>query len=246
MTVVGEEIKACCAAAYSSAAARFLLGDSFHPGGAELTSRLIAALEVGRGDTVVDVACGPGTSSEQLARETGCSVVGVDLVIPDRTPHPLVRFAQGDAEALPLADGSVDGAICECALCTFPDKATATRELARVLRPGARAAIADVTAEPSRLPAELRGLEAWIACLGDARPSGELVELLERAGLEVELVEPHDDALGALLERVETRLRLAASVLGDGIGGAEELLGAARSAVDDGALGYVLLVARRP
>ncbi len=39
-----EELKACCASAYSGAAASFLLGDSFHPGGAALTSRLARAL----------------------------------------------------------------------------------------------------------------------------------------------------------------------------------------------------------
>ena len=49
MTLAAEEIKACCAAAYSSPAARFLLGDSFHPGGAALTSRLARALQVGPG-----------------------------------------------------------------------------------------------------------------------------------------------------------------------------------------------------
>ena len=66
MTLAPEEAKACCAAAYSSAAARFLLGDSSHPGGAELTSRLIRALRVGPGATGVDVASGPGTSALQL------------------------------------------------------------------------------------------------------------------------------------------------------------------------------------
>jgi hypothetical protein len=47
VTLAAEEIKACCAAAYSSAAARLLLGDSFYPGGAELTSRLVRSFRVG-------------------------------------------------------------------------------------------------------------------------------------------------------------------------------------------------------
>lgn len=63
MTLAPEHVKSCCVSAYSVAAARWLLGDSFHPGGAELTERLARALRVGPGKLVVDVASGPGTSA---------------------------------------------------------------------------------------------------------------------------------------------------------------------------------------
>ena len=55
-----------------------------------------------------------------------------------------VRFL-GDAERLPLPDNTFDALVCECAFCTFPDKATAAAEFARVLRPGGRVGITDVT-----------------------------------------------------------------------------------------------------
>ena len=246
MTLPAGELKACCAAAYSSAAARFLLGDSFHPGGAALTSRLARALEVGPGDLVLDVACGPGTSALQLARETGCQVVGVDLAPPPNpADDPRVRFLRGDAEALPLAGASVDGALCECALCTFPDQPAAARELARVLRPGARLALSDLTARAHEFPDSLTSLEAWVACLAGARPLDETAALLEQAGFGVEQTEAHDHALAALLDRVEARLQ-AASMLGvDGVGRGRELLGAARAALESGLLGYGVLIARR-
>ena len=79
MTFAPDEVKACCASVYGSAAERWLLGESFHPGGSALTSRLIEALGVGPGATIVDAASGPGTSALQAAREAGCDVVGVDL-----------------------------------------------------------------------------------------------------------------------------------------------------------------------
>ena len=41
-----EAVKGCCASAYASEAARWLLGEHFHPGGAALTSQLARALEV--------------------------------------------------------------------------------------------------------------------------------------------------------------------------------------------------------
>jgi arsenite methyltransferase len=247
MTVAAGDIKACCSAVYSSAAARLLLGDSFHPGGRELTSRLVRALEVGPDDLVVDVACGPGTSAVQLARETGCAVIGVDLV-PPGTPAAdrRVRFVRGDAEALPLPDSSVDGALCECALCTFPDKAAAAREFMRVLRPGARLALSDLTARHNELPESLRSLPAWVACVGDARPLDEIAALLEQVGLVVEQTEAHDDSLASLLERIEARLQVAAMLAADRVVAGRELLREARRALDRGLLGYGVVIALRP
>ena len=260
MSLAPEEVKSCCATAYSSAAARWLLGDSFHPGGAELTSRMGRALCVGERDLVVDVASGPGTSALQVARETGCDVVGVDLAAESVAAATRaaatcglaarVRFVQGDAEALPLADAAADGALCECALCTFPDKATAVGELARVLRPGARVAISDITAVKDELPPQLTSLQAWVACIADARPLDEIASLLEEGGLVVETTERHDDALGAMLHRVDARLKaarlLSPVLLGDRLGGARELVTAAQDALARGVLGYAVVVARRP
>ncbi|MEX2045777.1 MAG: methyltransferase type 11, partial [Chloroflexota bacterium] len=74
---VAHEIKCRCASAYSSDTARFLLGDSFHPGGAQLTDRLLAALDLGPSATVLDVACGPGTTTTAIARRS--RAIGIDL-----------------------------------------------------------------------------------------------------------------------------------------------------------------------
>lgn len=215
---------------------------------------------VGSGDLVVDVASGPGTSALQVARETGCDVIGVDLATESVEAATLaaakaglaerVRFLRGDAESLPLADGTVDGAICECALCTFPDKPAAAREFARVLKPGARVAISDITASPSELPPELTSLQAWVACIADARPLDEIASLLEGGGLVVETTERHDDELGLMLDRVDARLRtarlLGVGLFGDGLENGRALVAAAQGALAEGLLGYAVVVARRP
>jgi len=259
MTLAPEEVKSCCASAYASPAARWLLGDSFHPGGAELTARLGGALGVGTGNVIVDVASGPGTSAAQLALQTGCDVIGVDLApasVAAATRRAAkaglsdgVRFLEGDAEALPLDDESADGVLCECALCTFPDKPTAVSEIARVLRPGARVALSDITAVPDELPPPLTSLHAWVACIADARPLDQLATLLEDGGLVVEATERDDRALAAMLDDIDTRLR-AARLLGLGLFGeriatGRKLVRAAKHALAQGLLGYAIVIARR-
>lgn len=258
--VAAGEIKACCAAAYASPAARYLLGDAFHPGGAELTAELGRSLRLRAGAVVVDVGSGPGTSAVQLAGATGCRVVGVELApesvveakraARDAGVAECVDFLEGDAEALPLSDASVDGVLSECSLCTFPDKQTAAREFARVLRPGGRFALSDMTAVRERLPAELRSLSAWAACIGGAERLEQLVRLLSEAGLAVEGAEQRDDALAKLLERIEARLRAASMLPVPGLDGqverALELVAAARAALAQGFLGYAVILGRRP
>lgn len=149
------EVKACCAAAYSRDAVALVLGASYHPGGLALTRRLASALGVRPGWRVVDVASGPGTTARLLAAEYAVTVDGVELgesavagarsAADEAGLSSRIRFHRGDAERLPLPDAIADAVICECALCMFPDKAAAAAEFARVLRPGGRAGITDVT-----------------------------------------------------------------------------------------------------
>ncbi|HET8628915.1 MAG TPA: methyltransferase domain-containing protein [Thermomicrobiales bacterium] len=258
------EIKTCCAALYASDWARLLLGESFHPGGVPLTLRLGALLGLGSGARVLDVAAGRGTSALALAGRYGCAVVGVDFAsgnarearaaaaragLADRA-----HFAVADAERLPFADASFDALVCECAFCTFPDKRAAAREFARVLRPGGRVGLSDLS-RAGALPPDLDDLLAWVACIAEARPVEDYVALLEGAGLRVGPVEPHDEALAGLVRDVRARL-LGAEVLAKlgrlalpaafNIERAKSLARSADAAVRDGRLGYALVVGVRP
>jgi arsenite methyltransferase len=259
-STTAAEIKACCASAYASPAARYLLGESFHPGGAELTSELVGSLRLAPGAVVADIGSGPGTSAVQLARETGCRVVGVELApasVAEARQRAtaaglaeFVEFLEGDAEMLPLPDASTDGVLSECALCTFPDKRAAVREFARVLCAGGRFALSDMTAVQERLPEGLRSLSAWVACIGGAERLDSLVRLLEEAGLAVEHAEQRDGLLAELLERIEARLRAARMLqlpgLDGQIGRGLQLAGAARAALTRGELGYAVILGHRP
>ncbi|MGH9285972.1 MAG: class I SAM-dependent methyltransferase, partial [Acidimicrobiales bacterium] len=231
----------------------------YHPGGLDLTRRLASTLGLRPGQRVLDVASGPGTTAFLLAAEFGVEVDGVDLGkrsvdraragADERGLTGWVRFQVGDAERLPFDDATFDAVVCECAFCTFPDKRTAAGEFARVLKPGGRAGVTDVTLDPDRLDAELRTLAGWVACLADARPAREYAALFAGAGLAVFVSEPHHEALAGMLHQIDARLR-ALRIIGlsgvsvdfDAVLG---YLAAAARAVAAGAAGYHLLVAEK-
>jgi arsenite methyltransferase len=257
-TLLGAEL-ACCASPYDSPALRWLLGDDLHPGGDPLSRRLAHLAGLGPGSRVLDVASGRGRTARLLATEFGAEVTGVELSAEsvaaaqaeaEAAGRGRVRFAQGDAAALPASSRAFDAVICECALCLFPRKGTAVAEMRRVLRPGGIVAIADVTVEPDELPAALRGLAGRVACLAEALPREGYEALLHDARFELLAAESHDGALAALAERMEYRLRVARMVnlsasYGDLIAEALALVREARSAIVRGSLGYRLFVARR-
>jgi arsenite methyltransferase len=259
---MSDDLKSCCATLYESDFARLLLGDSFHPGGIRLTERLGELLELRPGVRVLDVAAGKGESAIFLARRFGCEVAGIDFgranvkEAGDRVEAAgvakLVHIRQGDAERLDFVDGSFDVVICECAFCTFPDKTAAAREFARILKPGGRVGLSDLT-RSTVLPPELQGLLAWIACIADARPAAEYIAYLDEAGFDSMQVETHDEALAEMVRDIQGKL-LGAELMsklrkldleGVDFAQAKALARAAADAVRAKTLGYAIISGRR-
>jgi arsenite methyltransferase len=262
MQLAADQLKSCCAAVYEEPAVRWMLGGELHPGGQAATRRALELIKLARGERLLDVASGSGASALLAAREFGASVTGVDYGAQavlaataaagtERLEHR-VRFARGDAEDLALPDESMDAVLCECSLCTFPDQPRAVAEMRRVLRPGGRVAISDVLVDRERLPEELLGPMATVACVGSARSRTGYEALLASEGLEVTAVEGRDEDAAELAERIEDRLR-GARLLGldraagspIGVDEAIRLVRLARQALDDGALGYAIFAASR-
>lgn len=192
------DFKSCCAEFYADEQVRLLLGDSFHPGGEDLTRRMLTRIELGPGDRLLDVASGPGTSALLAAEQFGCRVTALDLSAENlartedaanrRGLASLIEVVQADAERLPFDDGDFDALLCECAFCTFPDKDTAAAQMARVLKPSGRLALSDVVLDRQRFPADLGSLLTRVACIADAMPAADLEAGFSQAGFaELEL-----------------------------------------------------------
>src|SRR5436190_13211700 len=121
----------------------------FGPGMAEEHRIARLLLGLGRGDGVLDVACGPGNFTREFARAVGPVglAIGIDAsptmlarAVRD-TGAPNVAYVRGDAAALPFRDRSFDAVCCFAALHLFAEPFTALDHMTRVLTGGGRIAI---------------------------------------------------------------------------------------------------------
>jgi demethylmenaquinone methyltransferase/2-methoxy-6-polyprenyl-1,4-benzoquinol methylase len=107
---------------------------------------LVSRIAAGPDDELLDVATGTAAVAIELARRSGCRVVGLD-----QSPEMLsagrerveaaglgdrIRLVEGSADQLPFADGSFDGLTFTYLLRYVDDPEATLRELARVVRPG--------------------------------------------------------------------------------------------------------------
>ena len=166
--------------------------------------RLAAAAAVRSGDRVLDAACGTGDLAIADLKAGAGKVTGLDfsakMLERARTKHAAVEWVQGDMLALPFADETFDAATVGFGVRNVENLELGLRELRRVLRPGGRLAILEITQPRGAMrPFYSLWFDRIVPMLGKVLPGGDaytylpasvkrfptaerLVELLREAG----------------------------------------------------------------
>lgn len=173
-----------------------------------------ALAELKQGETVLDLGSGAGLDVFLAAQRVGPEgrVHGVDMTremlakarhnaaeFRRRTDLDNVTFHQGQIEAIPLPDASVDVVLSNCVLNLSPDQAQVWKEIARVMKPGGRVSISDmVLLKP--LPESVRdSVEALVGCIAGAAQVDDLRDMVLASGLVDLVLTPKGGAVEAML-----------------------------------------------
>ena len=173
---------------------------------APLGMRAIAELRPMPGHTVIDIGCGAGQSTLQLAQLVGTDgrVVGIDIdeLILNLARHRAdgltqVSFLQADAQGIELADESADGIFSRFGVMAFSEPVAAFSNFRRILKPPGRLSFVCWRSldenELDSLPLRAAGLEA----MADPTPfsfadAGSLHTTLEAAGFKNVEIQAYD------------------------------------------------------
>jgi SAM-dependent methyltransferase len=154
-----------------------------------------AAGVIREGDCVLDVGSGSGTDALICARLVGPQgrVYALDMTAPMRAKLQETAAAagianlevlEGDAEAIPLADASVDVVTTNGVLNLVPDKARAIAEIHRVLKPGGRLQIADIALARPVAARFRQDPQMWAECVVGAVEEERYFAMLRGSGFE--------------------------------------------------------------
>lgn len=171
------------------------------------------------GDVVVDIGSGAGIDCFLAAQKVGPQgrVIGIDM-----TPAMLekaranaqksgitnVEFRKGEAENMPIDNGTADWIISNCVINLSPNKPAVFREAFRVLKPGGHVSVSDIMVE--HLPEVLRESTAlYTSCVAGAIPEAEYLDGLRQAGfVDVKVTErivyDAEQILGMVQENFDT------------------------------------------
>jgi len=140
--------------------------------------RLAAASAVRAGDRVLDAACGTGDLAIADLKAGAGKVTGLDfsakMLERARRKNTTIEWLQGDMLALPFADETFDAATVGFGVRNVDDLELGLRELRRVLRPGGRLAILEITQPRGALrPFYSLWFDRIVPLLGKVLPGGD-------------------------------------------------------------------------
>jgi ubiquinone/menaquinone biosynthesis C-methylase UbiE len=209
-----RKVKELTSRMYESHFMNDALGDTFRPGGLNLTVRLAELAGLNSDSFVLDIACGKGATPCFLSHKYGCRVVGIDL------STKLVSIAQkksendallshvdllvGDGEKLPFNDSTFDIVISECSISLLPDKRAAAKEIRRVMKPKGKLVISDVILR-SKISSRLNNQIAFASCVSGAESLNGYIKLFENVGFGDTFVEDHSEEMKRMAYQILVR-----------------------------------------
>jgi arsenite methyltransferase len=148
------------------------------------------------GARVLDLGSGSGMDSFLASLIAGPSgtVIGLDMTDAQRAKAEALRqrqgvrnvtFVKGYIDAAPFEDGSFDVVISNGVINLAVDKPQVFREIARLLRPGGRLAIADIVTDVQLPETIVCNTTLWAACIGGAWQLDRYREAIEGAGMRI-------------------------------------------------------------
>lgn len=151
--------------------------------------------QIQTGDVVLDLGSGAGNDCFVARAATGATgkVIGVDFTPAmiqrarqnaEKLGYHNVEFRQGDIEALPVSDQSVDVVVSNCVLNLVPDKKRVFSEIMRVLQPGGHFSISDVVLSGELPEKVLESAELYAGCVAGAIQLDTYLDLIREAGFE--------------------------------------------------------------
>ena len=208
------------------------LDETIEPRGLDMLFDLVSALRPAPGSVVLDLGCGAGRYSAELASRFDVVVHGVDpdarsvdqarrqLDTSAASPalRDRVRFEVGRAEDIPLDDASVDLVWCRDVLCLVENLDGAYAECRRVVRDGGHVLVYQMFATDRLEPRETAGICAALDCVPGSMEPGRTEAAIAAAGLRIdecivlgtewgEFIEEASGKAGRLLLRAGRLLR---------------------------------------
>ena len=125
---------------YTDFLSKFGVGGA-HPGGIELTKKIVGTKNIDNNSRILDIGCGTGQTAAYLANEYSAIVTGIDIhpIMIEKAKkrmkkeHLPVEILQCSIENVPLQDDTFDFVLSESVL-SFADKPTALSEIYRLLK----------------------------------------------------------------------------------------------------------------
>lgn len=227
--------------------------------GADGTDRLVEASGIGPNAHILDIGCGLGGPAMRIADKHGRKVTGVDLVetnvatararVEDAGLVDQVEIIQGDATALPFANGAFDAVFTQDALCHVPDKAAAISEAARVVSNHGAIGITDWV-ETSAMTAERREQVLDALSAPNLETQVGYAQALEDNGFKATVSEDISNVFAAFYDGVMVRLKGMEAEISERFSPRVFTImmqknGVFQTAFAEGSLGGALVVGRR-